>query len=119
VLTGSSTSQWWIRAPTGIAVYDSDNLRVALTLLELGKVLRRQGKLLAARAELEQALQILEAAHGPDHPYSATASIELGEVLIQLGSYRAGARRMCRGAVALARSPHRRRAPHKTAARSR
>ncbi|MGH9283211.1 MAG: tetratricopeptide repeat protein, partial [Acidimicrobiales bacterium] len=47
----------------------------------LGRVLRELGDLAGARAQLERALEISEAALGPDHPRVATLRGSLDGVL--------------------------------------
>jgi hypothetical protein len=50
----------------------------------LGRVLHELGDLVGARAQFERALQIGEAALGPDHPHVATWRSNLGRVLQDL-----------------------------------
>jgi tetratricopeptide (TPR) repeat protein len=57
----------------------------------LGSVLRDLGDLAGARAHLERALRIDEAAYGPNHPTVAFEGNNLGYVLWELGDL-AGAR---------------------------
>jgi tetratricopeptide (TPR) repeat protein len=67
------------------AAYGPDHPRVAVTLGNLGIVLRRLGQLPQARAHHERALAIEEAAYGPDHPEVAATLSNLGVVLRELG----------------------------------
>jgi tetratricopeptide (TPR) repeat protein len=52
---------------------------------EIGIYLGSRAELAAAREQLERALRLKEAAHGPDDPELATTLINLGNVLHQLG----------------------------------
>ncbi|MCE6999864.1 tetratricopeptide repeat protein [Saccharothrix sp. S26] len=55
------------------AALGRDSPVVGAVLAELGDVLRRRDLLDRARLFLERAVTVLEAAHGPDHPATATA----------------------------------------------
>jgi tetratricopeptide (TPR) repeat protein len=81
-------------------VYGPDHPRVAITIGNLGIVLRQLGDLAGARAALERALAIDEAAYGPDHSEVALILANLGVVLHGLGDL-AGARAALERALAI------------------
>ena len=65
--------------------YCPDNSRVAHRQNELGMVLWNLGDLAGARTRLERAIQIDQAATGPNHPNMVICHSNLGNVLQDLG----------------------------------
>jgi tetratricopeptide (TPR) repeat protein len=77
-----------------------DHLNTAISLNNLGTLLRAQGNLAGARPYYERALAICEKALGPHHPETATGLDNLGTLLKEQGDL-AGARPYCERALAI------------------
>ncbi len=75
------------------------------SLNNLGSVLGAEGDLAGARAHLERAVRVAEAAFGPDHPDVGTCLNNLGSVLQDQGDL-AGARSRYERALTIAESAY-------------
>jgi tetratricopeptide (TPR) repeat protein len=95
VLAATSHADHVGRGPGPAAMEDA-----AWLLDRAGAYLQVQAQLTDARALLERALAISEAAHGPDHPVVATRLNNLAQILRDLGDL-AGARPLQERALAI------------------
>jgi len=69
----------------GERTWGPDHRNVAITLTNLGNVLRVQGDYVGARDAQQRALEALERHYGPDHPELVGALVSLGATLHSLG----------------------------------
>jgi|TARA_B110000977_G_scaffold54661_3_gene74576 CHAT domain-containing protein/tetratricopeptide (TPR) repeat protein len=71
----------------GLRAWQDQPINIYNTLLELGGIYQRQGKLAEAEATFEEALTGLVATYGPSHPSSLVASGNLGQIYELAGLY--------------------------------
>ncbi len=69
------------------AAYGRDSVDYAMTILAIGNAELMEDRVADARAHLEQAIHLLEARLGPEHPDAATAYNDLGATLHRAGLY--------------------------------
>ncbi len=87
VLSRPVEGQIWGQAAVSLAKHTGQDTELALSLTSLGAVFFRQAEFDQATLCFEQALQLREAALGPDHPTVAASLNDLGAVFRQRGKY--------------------------------